>query len=158
MQPTPAGWPRLCVSIYYDNARVAIDWLVAAFGFELALKVDGEDGSVMHSQLTFGGALIMVGEGGSNRTPKFGITMRSPKHLGGANSQGVMLYIDDVDTHCTRARTAGATIVAEPELHDYGPDYWADRSYGALDLDGHLWWFTQRVRNPPAAHDTPNRI
>lgn len=148
MKPTPAGWPRLSSSIFYDNARVAIDWLIAAFGFELQLKVEGADGSIVHSQLSFGEALIMVGEGGAARAPKFGVPCRSPRQLGGANSQSVMLFVDDVDAHCTRARAAGATIVAEPELHDYGPEYWADRSYGALDLDGHLWWFTQRVRNP----------
>jgi uncharacterized glyoxalase superfamily protein PhnB len=33
-------------------------------------------------------------------------------------------------------------------LHDYGADYWADRSYGAVDPEGHLWWFTQRIRDP----------
>ena len=149
MQAPPPGWPRLSCSIFYDDARTAIDWLVTAFGFEVQLKVDGEDGRIAHSQLVYGDALIMVGEGGRLRAPKFGVPMRSPRHLGGANTQSVMLYIDDVDAHCARARAAGATIAAEPELHDYGPDYWADRSYGALDCDGHLWWFTQRVRNAP---------
>jgi hypothetical protein len=33
-------------------------------------------------------------------------------------------------------------------VHDYGEDYWADRSYGATALDGHPWWFTERVRDP----------
>jgi hypothetical protein len=27
-------------------------------------------------------------------------------------------------------------------------DYWADRSYGAHDLEQHQWWFSQRVRDP----------
>lgn len=27
-----------------------------------------------------------------------------------------------------------------------GEAYWADRSYGALDPEGHLWWITQRLR------------
>jgi uncharacterized glyoxalase superfamily protein PhnB len=150
MNAPPAGWPRLSTSLFYDDARSAIAWLVQAFGFTVQLQVDGEDGKVVHSQLVFGEALIMVGEGGAARPPKFGVPLRSPKHLGGANSQSVMLFVDDVDAHCEQARLSGATIVAEPELHDYGPDHWADRSYGALDLDGHLWWFTQRVRNPPA--------
>jgi uncharacterized glyoxalase superfamily protein PhnB len=50
--------------------------------------------------------------------------------------------------HCARARAAGATIFDEPSLHDYGEQYWADRSYGAVDLEGHHWWFTERVRDP----------
>jgi hypothetical protein len=27
---------------------------------------------------------------------------------------------------------------------------WTDRSYGALDLEGHLWWFMQRLHTSPA--------
>lgn len=153
MQAPPRGWPRLSSTLLYDNAREAIAWLERAFGFAVQLKVDGPDGSIVHSQLVFGEALIMVGEGGAARAPKFGVPLRSPRHLGGANSQCLMLYVDDVDAHCARARAAGATVVAEPELHDYGPEYWADRSYGALDLDGHLWWFTQRVRDPQSRVD-----
>ena len=57
-----------------------------------------------------------------------------------------MVFVDDVDAHCARARAAGARIADEPKVHDYGEDYWADRSYGAVDPEGHLWWFTQRVR------------
>ena len=42
-------------------------------------------------------------------------------------------------------------ILDEPKVHDYGPDYWADRSYGATDCEGHVWWITQRIRDPKAA-------
>jgi len=148
MKAPPAGWPRLSSALFYENAQAAILWLQSAFGFELQLKVDGPDGSVLHSQLIYGEALIMVGEGGSQRAPKFGVPCRSPRLQGGANTQSLMLYVDDVDAHCARARAAGAVIVAEPSLQDYGPDYWADRSYGATDLEGHFWWFSQRVREP----------
>ena len=34
MKPTPAGWPRLSSSVYYDDASAAIDFLCRAFGFE----------------------------------------------------------------------------------------------------------------------------
>ena len=61
-----------------------------------------------------------------------------------------MLFVDDVDTHCAKARAAGAVIFNEPAVHDYGEDYWADRSYGAIDSEGHHWWFTQRLRGPKA--------
>jgi uncharacterized glyoxalase superfamily protein PhnB len=74
--------------------------------------------------------------------------MRSPKSMGGHTTQSVMLYVDDVERHCEQARTAGAKIVEELATHDYGEDYWADRSYGALDPEGHMWWISQRVRDP----------
>ena len=53
------------------------------------------------------------------------------------------------DAHHARAVQEGAKIIREPRTDDYGDDYWSDRSYGCLDLDGHLWWFMQRVRSGP---------
>jgi uncharacterized glyoxalase superfamily protein PhnB len=148
MQPTPPGWPRVSSSLFYRDAGAMIDWLCDAFGFELRLKVEGEGGRIEHSELEYGEAVVMVGqEEAAGATPRFGQRRVSPRTAGG-NTQGLMLYIDDVDAHCAQARAHGATIVDEPAVHDYGEDYWADRSYGALDCDGHLWWFTQRLRSP----------
>jgi uncharacterized glyoxalase superfamily protein PhnB len=73
-----------------------------------------------------------------------------PRSLGGAGTQSIMFYVDDADAHCAHARSRGARIVEEPATHDYGEGYWADRSYGALDPEGHMGWITQRVRNLPA--------
>jgi uncharacterized glyoxalase superfamily protein PhnB len=146
MNPTPKGWPRLSVSIYYDDPAKAIDWLCSAFGFETRLRIEGEDGGIMHSELVYGEAVVMVAQSGENpRHPHFP-PGASPRSLGGRITQGAMLYIDNVDEHCERARAAGAKIIEEPADHDYGEEYWADRSYGALDLEGHQWWFTQRLR------------
>jgi uncharacterized glyoxalase superfamily protein PhnB len=149
MTPTPKGWPRLSTALFYDDAAAAIDWLCRAFGFEVRLKVEGDGGRIEHSELTYGEALIMVGQSGRNpRRPTFP-PGASPRSIGGANTQSLLLFVDNVDEHCARAGAAGATMLDEPKIHDYGPDYWADRSYGALDCEGHMWWFTQRVRTPP---------
>ena len=72
--------------------------------------------------------------------------MRPPSQAGGANTQNMMVYVDDIEAHCRRARTAGAVIVHDLEVHDYGPDYWADRGYECRDVGGHHWWFYQRLR------------
>jgi uncharacterized glyoxalase superfamily protein PhnB len=146
MQTAPPGWPRISVALFYDDALAAIDWLCRAFGFEVRQKVQGPDGRLVHSELVYGEGVIMVAPAGkwadaARRT-------RSPQSIDGANTQSIMVYVDDVDAHCARARAAGASIDYEPSLHDYGEDYWADRSYGARDLEQHQWWFTQRVRNP----------
>jgi uncharacterized glyoxalase superfamily protein PhnB len=77
-------------------------------------------------------------------------SMRSPQSLEGATTQSIMFFVDDADAHCKHARARGARIVEEPATHDYGDDYWADRCYGALDPEGHMWWIAQRLRNPPA--------
>ena len=47
-----------------------------------------------------------------------------------------------VDDHCARARAAAAVITAEPEDQFYG-----DRTYRAVDPEGHVWTFSQHVRD-----------
>lgn len=148
MKPTPPGWPRISVSLYYDDAAKAIDWLCDAFGFQIRLKVEGEGGRIEHSELEFGEGLIMVA--GADKADKFP-QVRSPRQVGGANTQNMFVYVDDVEAHCERARARGATICVEPKTTDYGEDYWSDRSYECVDVGGHHWWFAQRLRNPKAA-------
>ena len=43
MKPTPPGWPRISSSVCYQDPAKAIDWLCNAFGFEVRLKVEGDD-------------------------------------------------------------------------------------------------------------------
>lgn len=143
MKPTPPGWPRISSALYYEDASKAIDWLCRAFGFEVRLKVEGEGGRIEHSELVFGDGLVMVSEP-KDKFPQ----MRTPSQVGGGNTQNMMVYVDDVEAHCKRAREAGAVIVSDPETHDYGEDYWTDRGYECRDIGGHHWWFYQRLRSP----------
>jgi len=147
MKPTPTGWPRISPTLFYDDAAAAIDWLCRAFGFDVRLKVEGDKGRIEHSELVLDQGLIMVAESRATVPRPDTAPRRSPKSVGGANTQALMVFVDDADAHCARARAAGATIFMEPEVHDYGADYWADRSYGAVDPEGHAWWFTQRMRD-----------
>jgi uncharacterized glyoxalase superfamily protein PhnB len=150
VKPSPSDWPRFTSAVIYQDAVAAIDWLCNAFGFEVRLKVEGEGGRIEHSELTYGEGVIMVGQEDTNSARSLKRAMRSPKSLDGMVTQSIMFYVDDADAHCQHARAHGARIIDEPAIHDYGEDYWADRSYGALDPEGHMWWITQRVRNPPA--------
>lgn len=151
MQPTPPDWPRFSSCAVYRDASAAIDWLGRAFGFTVRLRVEGEGGRVEHCEMEYGDGLLMVSQEDSASERVWKRSLRSPASLGGQGTQTLMFFVDDADAHCARARAAGAVIVEEPAVHDYGDDYWADRSYGALDPEGHLWWVTQRLRNPPAA-------
>jgi uncharacterized glyoxalase superfamily protein PhnB len=148
MKPTPTGWPRIASSLYYEDAAGAIDWLCKAFGFEVRLKVDGDDGAIVHSELVFGEGLIMVASAKRDDRADRAFC-RSPRAIGGGNTQNMMVYVDDVEAHCRRARQAGAKIVMEPKTTDYGEDYWTDRGYEAEDPEGHHWWFYQRLRDAP---------
>lgn len=144
MKDTPAGWPRISAAIFYDDPAAAIDWLCRAFGFEVRLKVEGEGGRIEHSELVFGDGLIMVGTAGGDRPGQ--AQMVSPRSINGGNTQLLGVFVDDVDAHCARARAAGAQVFRELETTDYGEGYWTDRGYGATDLEGHMWFFMQRLR------------
>ncbi|MDF3070756.1 MAG: Glyoxalase family protein [Polyangiaceae bacterium] len=144
MKAPPKGWPRLSISVHYRDAHSAIDWLCRAFGFEVQLKVEGDGGVIVHSELKFGEALVMVGgEGGKEPWQSM---QRSPQAVGGAVTMSACLFVDDVDAHYARAVAAGGKVTREPVTSDYGEEYWTDRSYGVLDPEGHLWWFMQRIR------------
>lgn len=143
MKNPPEGWPRISSSLFYDDAAAAIDWLTRAFGFAVQERVEDEQGRVVHSQLGLDGGLIMVGQTGLQPDREY---QQSPRTVGGVNTQSLAVYVDDADAHCERARVAGAVITMEPATQDYGEGYWVDRSYGALDLEGHHWWFLQRLR------------
>ena len=144
MQAPPKNWPRMSASVFYDDPKAAIAWLCRAFGFEVQLKVEGDGGRIVHSELKLDEALVSVS--GTDGGEAWQSNYRSPKSIGGAVTQALAFYIDDVDAHAARALAAGAQIVRPLETKDYGEDYWADRSYGALDPEAHLWWFMQRVR------------
>ena len=147
MKPTPKGWPRLSASVYYDDPRAAIEWLCKAFGFETRLLVEGDDGTIVHSELTFGEGLFMVGGTGVNTKREAWTSIySSPKSVDGKITGALAFFVDDCDAHHAVAVANGAKIVREPTTSDYGDDYWTDRSYGALDPEGHLWWFMQRLK------------
>ena len=146
---TPKGWPRISSAIFYEDARAAIDFLRDAFGFEVQLLVEGENGRVEHSELVYGDGLVMVASTGVTEQKPDAGWRRSPRAIdGGGNTQSMMVFVDSADEHCEQARAKGAVIATEPTTTDYGDDYWSDRNYEAIDPEGHHWWFTERVRSP----------
>lgn len=126
-------------SVHYQDPKAALAWLVDAFGFEVTMAIDGtaDAPEACHYELSFEGrGRLMVG--GQWRP-----TIRSPRSVGGANTQTIHVQLaGGLDEHCARARAAGATIDQEPEEQFYG-----DRTYRAFDPEGHLWTFAQHVRD-----------
>ncbi|MEI9963531.1 MAG: VOC family protein [Caulobacteraceae bacterium] len=124
----------LSSAVCYQDPKAAVLWLEAAFGFEQAMMLMDAQGQLAHAEMTFGDSMIMVASEWSEKH-------RSPKSIGGANTQTVHVQLDaDLDGHCERARRAGAVIQQEPETQFYG-----DRTYRAVDPEGHIWTFGQTV-------------
>jgi uncharacterized glyoxalase superfamily protein PhnB len=112
----------------YTDARAAIQWLCAAFGFREIFSVPETGAFVRHAQLGLGTNLIMLG---SSRDDG----LKSPQTLGAA-TQALCVYVPDVDAHCARARLAGAEITTPPQETGFG-----FREYHVLDFEGHPWVF-----------------
>ena len=127
--------PAMGSGVIYRDPKAALRWLEKAFGFEITMIVEGPDGAIGHSEMRLGDGLIYVGREWDERH-------RSPASLGGVNTQSLHFQLQSgLDEHCERARAAGATIVREPADQFYG-----DRSYMAVDLEGHAWTFGQTVK------------
>jgi uncharacterized glyoxalase superfamily protein PhnB len=103
----------------YPDPGIAADWLCAAFGFTVRLRIANH-----RVQMRAGNGCITIAEG--NVTPN--------------NSHIIQVRIDDAIAHCERARQHGARILTEPVDHVYG-----ERQYNAEDFAGHFWDFTQTI-------------
>ncbi len=117
----------------YKDAPKAIEWLCKAFGFEIHLVVQGENGTIAHAQLSFGNAMIMLGSENDN---EYGNFLKTPKDLDGFNTQAPYIFVEEVDEHYRGAIAAGAEIVLDIKDEDYG-----GRGYSCQDPEGYLWNF-----------------
>ncbi len=130
----PEHRPSLTPCPCYVDPKAALNWLEEAFGFEQSMVLLDAEGNLAHSEMRFGDGMIMVGQEWSD-------DHRSPLHTGRKNTQSVHVNLTaDIDGHCERARKAGAVILQEPETQFYG-----DRTYRAVDPEGHIWTFSQTV-------------
>jgi uncharacterized glyoxalase superfamily protein PhnB len=121
-------------AVFYQDPKAALAWLEKAFGFELSMLLEDAEGNVAHSQMEFGDSYVMIGQ-------EWSADHKSPKSVGGKNTQTVHIQIDtDLDEHFARAKAAGAVIDAEPEMQFYG-----DKTYRCRDPEGHIWTVSQTV-------------
>lgn len=137
MATTAPHRPAFIPSIIYKDNRAALMWLQNAFAFEASEVLTAANGDIVHAEMSHGDGVVMIGG-------EFAEWTRSPASIGGKNTQRVHVRLGrGIDEHCERARQAGATIAMEPADQFYG-----DRTYMAVDLEGHHWTFSQPVRSP----------
>ncbi|HWW78195.1 MAG TPA: VOC family protein [Steroidobacteraceae bacterium] len=127
--------PAFISSVIYKDNRAALKWLQKAFGFEPSEVLTDAKDNIVHAEMTHGDGVIMI----SN---EFTSWAKSPDSVGGANTQRVHVRLEKgIDEHCARARAAGAKVAMEPADQFYG-----DRTYSAMDPEGHHWTFSQAVK------------
>lgn len=114
--------------IVYRDVVAAIGWLNQTFGFVEHYRYGNPaNGAQMH----LGDAWIMLRQS----RPGSG----SPAQLGCA-TQSLTVFVEDVEAHFERTKSAGAKIVEELHETPYG-----ELQYGAEDLDGHHWLFSRHA-------------
>jgi uncharacterized glyoxalase superfamily protein PhnB len=119
--------------ITYQNVAEAIKWLNKTFGFTEHYRYGESDGAVAGAQMHLGDAWIML----NSARPGSG----SPAQLG-HSTQSLTVFVDNVDGHYEKAKSAGAKIVEELHETEYG-----ERQYGVEDLEGHHWLFSRHARD-----------
>jgi PhnB protein len=127
----PDDAPQIIPYLYYADATKALDFLVDAFGFEVKSAFRDDNGDVLTAQLRTGDGVVMIGPGMD------GFGTRGVQDQDWATTR-MFVYVDDVDSHYERARSAGARIVSEPEMH-----FSDNRIYVAGDCGGQQWIFAQ---------------
>lgn len=105
--------------LIYPDPSFAAEWLSAAFGFTIRLRIANH-----RIQMRAGEGCFTIAEG--NVLPNRSCT--------------VQVRVEDAFAHCKRSRQHGAVIISEPQDHIYG-----ERQYNVQDFYGHRWDFTQTI-------------
>jgi uncharacterized glyoxalase superfamily protein PhnB len=134
--------PQIIPMLAYENGVEAMEWLCKVFGFTEKAKMLDEHGQLMHGELAFGDGTVML----ASLTADY----QSPKHhreLCALSAKwyqspyiinGVLVYVEDVETHFQKSKDLGAIILSEIETGGPGSRYRAE------DLEGQRWMFMER--------------
>lgn len=126
----------------YEDGVKAMDWLCKVFGFAEKTKWLNDAGRLSHGEIAMGEHIIMLAE----PTPDY----QSPKHhrteckAAAKWSEvpyiinGVLVYVDDIESHFKTAKAGGATILSAIETGGPGTRYRAE------DIEGQRWMFMQK--------------
>jgi len=106
----------------YEDLTRAITWLCDTFGFTERWRVREH-----RAQLAFGEGAIALSARSRGESPA-------------EDRHSLMVRVRDVDFHFTHASRNGAKILQPPTDFPYG-----ERQYTAVDLDGHVWTFSQSI-------------
>ncbi len=128
------GFPRVVPALRYRDADAALAWLCRVFGYRELLRWADEDG-VGHADLELDGGIVMIDKG---RGDYHGPGDAGPYAL-------IIVFVDDVDAHYERVLATGVPVESAP-----ADKPWGLRQYEVRDLEGHMWEFSQHMRDVPA--------
>jgi uncharacterized glyoxalase superfamily protein PhnB len=118
--------------VFYEDVAAAIEWLAAQFQFKEYYRYGPPD-QPQGGQIRLGDACIQLA------------TVRPGRATPAASrvaTQMTTVFLDDVEAHYRHTKSSGAEIFEELNETMYG-----ERQYGAIDLAGHRWLFSQHIRD-----------
>jgi uncharacterized glyoxalase superfamily protein PhnB len=126
----------------YEDGLAALEWLSKAFGFQEITRIVYEPGTLAHGEMETGDGVIML----ATPSPDYEGPKRHREHCDASRKwssvpwvvDGVLVYVNDVEAHCARAKEHGANVLSEPETNSHGTLYRVE------DIEGHRWMFMQR--------------
>jgi PhnB protein len=112
--------------IMLDGAAEAIEYYADAFGASELFRLGGDDGRIVHAEISVQGSTIMLGDA------------QAPFSAPGLDGACVALhvYVPDVDALTARAVAADAELLSRPANMPYGA-----RQSMLRDPFGHVWIF-----------------
>jgi PhnB protein len=127
VQYKPDGYGTVTPYLLVNDVASLIDFLVKAFDAKENDRSEGQDGAILHADLTIGDSHIMMGQASDEWK---------------STSTMLYLYVEDCDAVYKKAVDAGAKSFREPKTEFYG-----DRSAGVLDAFGNQWWMATHVED-----------
>ncbi|MBS1815303.1 MAG: VOC family protein [Acidobacteria bacterium] len=118
--------------VRYRDCVAAIEWLCNALGFAKHAVYMGDDGTVMHAELTSGNGMIMLGS--TQRDSPYKQYATTPEETGGRETHSVAIIVEDCDAVYAQAKAAGAQMVFDLEEKPYG-----GKVFTCRDPEGYLW-------------------
>lgn len=127
VNPIPEGMRTVTPFIVVNQASMLMEFIKNAFDGKITAQMTGEDGKVMHANVTIGDSIIMVSDANEKNAPM-------PCML--------YLYVEDVDKVYQQALKAKGQSLREPTNEFYG-----DRSAGIKDPWDNQWWIATHVED-----------
>ncbi len=119
--------------VVYQDVAEAINWLTKTFGFGEHYRYGEPGGPVSGAQMHLGNAWIMLERARPGReTPG--------QH--GFGTQSLTVFVDHIESHFQKSKSANAKIVEDLHETEYG-----EYQYGAEDFAGHHWLFSRHARD-----------
>ena len=119
----PEGYHTITPYFTVSDADQLLEFLVEAFGGAIVATNRYPTGRIQHARVRVGDSVIMINES-NDQYP--------------VNVSQMHLYVDDVEIVFSKALSAGAVSIMEPNKRPHG-----DRMAGVKDPCGNIWWIAR---------------